>query len=196
MSSLRTKKWKQRRILDKDNLIDKAFGKLKVLSFECSRQFKHYKHRMWRCLCECGKITVVAACNLKSGRTISCGCESGRNSLPDYKHAKNATYNDYLQGAKRRRINFELSKEDLINMIMQDCHYCGAKPANVKRTKYTTMVKNGIDRKNNDIGYTLDNCVPCCKICNYAKHSLSYDDFIKYLDRLVTFRTNMKSSEK
>lgn len=29
---------------------------------------------MWRCLCGCGKETVVEACNLSSGRQISCGC--------------------------------------------------------------------------------------------------------------------------
>lgn len=30
--------------------------------------------RMWECLCDCGKTTIVAGVNLKSGRTKSCGC--------------------------------------------------------------------------------------------------------------------------
>ncbi len=28
----------------------------------------------WRCLCECGKETVVQGFDLRSGNTVSCGC--------------------------------------------------------------------------------------------------------------------------
>lgn len=48
-------------------------------------------HRMWRCLCDCGKEAVVRTGSLRSGTTRSCGClfleataETGRNRrLPD-----------------------------------------------------------------------------------------------------------------
>lgn len=42
--------------------------------------------------------------------------------------------------------------------------------------------------KDNSKGYTLENVVTCCKFCNYAKHTSTYEDFIKWLDRLVEFR--------
>lgn len=44
---------------------------------------------------------------------------------------------------------------------------------------------NGIDRVNNDIGYIKNNCIPCCKICNRAKNSMSYDDFLNWIKILV-----------
>lgn len=51
---------------------------------------------------------------------------------------------------------------------------------------------NGIDRVDSSIGYTIQNSVPCCKICNYAKHNLTLEEFTLWLDRLVEFRTNLK----
>jgi 5-methylcytosine-specific restriction endonuclease McrA len=36
---------------------------------------------------------------------------------------------------------------------------------------------NGIDRKNNSLEYTLENCVPCCRQCNFAKQGLSEIEF-------------------
>ena len=29
----------------------------------------------WLCKCECGNLTIVRGCNLKSGASQSCGCE-------------------------------------------------------------------------------------------------------------------------
>lgn len=34
-------------------------------------------------------------------------------------------------------------------------------------------------RKNNSVGYTLENCVPCCGICNKMKMNLDFDTFIE-----------------
>lgn len=43
---------------------------------------------------------------------------------------------------------------------------------------------NGIDRKNNDLGYVASNCVPCCVICNRGKNNMSYNDFVSYISRI------------
>lgn len=50
------------------------FGKLTVKSFHERRK----QHRVWNCLCQCGKETQVYSCNLLSGHTTSCGCELKR----------------------------------------------------------------------------------------------------------------------
>jgi hypothetical protein len=52
-------------------MIDQKFGRLVVLSFE--RSDGNY-NKYWRCLCDCGKETVVVGDKLRSGRTKSCGC--------------------------------------------------------------------------------------------------------------------------
>lgn len=54
------------------------FGRLIVTSPAGSD--KHGK-RIWKCLCDCGQVTVVAGSLLKSEKTRSCGClsaEQGR----------------------------------------------------------------------------------------------------------------------
>ena len=40
---------------------------------------------------------------------------------------------------------------------------------------------NGIDRKNNFLGYTLENIVPCCEKCNRAKHIMNLTEFKKWV---------------
>lgn len=52
------------------NFIGMRFGRLTVISFE------YYKNRQsrWKCLCDCGKETIVRQDHLKDGSTKSCGC--------------------------------------------------------------------------------------------------------------------------
>jgi hypothetical protein len=43
---------------------------------------------------------------------------------------------------------------------------------------------NGIDRKNNAIGYIVGNVLPCCKLCNYAKRTMGYNEFLNWVNRV------------
>ncbi len=54
-----------------DELIGKIFGRLTVL--ERADNDGHGNIR-WKCICECGKETIVTSSHLKSGHTRSCGC--------------------------------------------------------------------------------------------------------------------------
>ena len=49
---------------------------------------------------------------------------------------------------------------------------------------YKDFLYNGIDRKDNNIGYIIENCVSCCGICNRMKMDMSYDDFLNHI-RLI-----------
>lgn len=51
--------------------VGKRFGFLTVIRFKEKRPPNAY---YWYCGCDCGKTTVVAASNLRSGTTQSCGC--------------------------------------------------------------------------------------------------------------------------
>lgn len=55
---------------EREEMIDKRFGKLIVLSFEGI----HDGRAIFKCRCDCGKEIVVRGNDLKMGRTISCGC--------------------------------------------------------------------------------------------------------------------------
>lgn len=55
----------------RQDLTGKVFGKLTVMEFSHKNQRRECH---WKCLCECGKETVVRSNQLTSGRTRSCGC--------------------------------------------------------------------------------------------------------------------------
>lgn len=63
----------QKESATKTHLVDytgEIFGKLTVLERVASKNTR----TMWKCQCDCGNIIEVAAANLQSGSTLSCGC--------------------------------------------------------------------------------------------------------------------------
>ena len=58
-------------MIEKLDLTGQKFGKLTVLSEHPERKNKKI---YWLCKCDCGVEKLIAGADLKSGRTISCGC--------------------------------------------------------------------------------------------------------------------------
>lgn len=52
------------------DFVGKRFGMLTVLEYAGKREGMH----RWKCLCDCGRETVVGQTLLQSGKTKSCGC--------------------------------------------------------------------------------------------------------------------------
>lgn len=150
---------------------------------------------LWRCLCACGNEKDVLRAHLSSGGTRSCGCINAERDwkefstsrlLPTGVAALNALYACYKTDAKRRSrwYEFQLSVEEFKKLTSQNCHYCGAAPSNVQRQKSGDYVYNGVDRQNNEVGYVLENCVPCCRKCNIAKHEMGVGEFADWVKRV------------
>lgn len=57
----------------KNNLIGQKFGKLLVLEY--------LGRSRWKCQCDCGNFTEVVTSSLTSGKTKSCGCLRGQNTV-------------------------------------------------------------------------------------------------------------------
>jgi len=93
---------------------------------------------------------------------------------------------NYSRMAKRRGHIFELTDIQVKELIIQNCHYCGIQPSSVLNFHYNRepFLYNGIDRVDNEKGYTFDNVVPCCSICNYAKKSMSKEQFLQWIKRI------------
>lgn len=167
------------------------FGRLKVLK----REINQGKHVVWLCLCDCGRECKVISTNLLSGKVSSCGClrielatarltNVKRKIYPKGQGSANYLWNRYRQTAKKKKINFELSKEDFKKITSSICHYCGLPPCltvkGPRNNGYYTF--NGVDRKNSEKGYFLENCVPACHWCNQAKSDYSYEEFLNWID--------------
>jgi hypothetical protein len=89
-----------------------------------------------------------------------------RCEQPKYRYAES------LRRAKRGNIEHDLSLLEYQQIIQCGlCHYCG---------KDIEKVGSGLDRKDSGKGYSFDNCVPCCKRCNFTFNAL-YD----YEEKLI-----------
>lgn len=163
----------------------------------CSKVIPPY----FKCLCDCGNITITRASNIKSVK--SCGCaskeESRKNGYDNRflgKYLKDRdqflagrVLKSYRYSAKIRGIYFDLNKEQILSLIKKPCYYCEEERSNILTTKqqsgYTEdLYYNGIDRVDSDLGYVYENLVPCCKICNSIKMDLSSKSFTDWLQRV------------
>jgi hypothetical protein len=203
------KKLHSNKNFDTTSLLGKTFGRLTVTGFAYKERKKTNKRTVsighWNCICTCGEQCVKTKSNLKSGNTKSCGCLERernlnlknkliqKNILPKGQAALNQYYASYKYRAKIKKIPFQITKEQFSAIIKLNCHYCDCKaerqyPSGGK-LKHTTIndciFVNGIDRKNSTIGYTIENCVPCCAICNMAKFKMSEDKFMDWIQRIA-----------
>jgi hypothetical protein len=92
-----------------------------------------------------------------------------RNYLVENKANIDKYLASYIQCARNRNIAFELTKENFESLVSMACYYCAY---------YNEDEVIGIDRLNSKKHYTLDNCVACCKMCNFMKGTLSRNTFI------------------
>ena len=154
-------------------MVGQKFGRLTVIERVGSNKGGD---ATWLCACECGNETVVTGANLRSGGTRSCGCSS---FLPEGEASFNQIFSSMKHGAKRRKHEWQLTKEQMRTLTQQPCHYCGAEPnqGNYSSARNGVYLYNGLDRVNNDLGYIIDNVVPCCGTCNAAKNTQTIEQF-------------------
>jgi hypothetical protein len=174
------------------DLVGNRFGDWKVIERGRNRATpKDQRKTYWKCQCvHCGHIKDIYAGNLTSGKSKRCTCqieEKAKNNVESFWHAMNKTY---IDGAKKRNIPFSLTQEQVRLLMEQDCSYCGSPPQDRKaHVRLRCVVKvNGIDRKDSSIGYTKENCIPCCKVCNTMKMDLTVEEF---LDRITKIYKKM-----
>ena len=100
--------------------------------------------------------------------------EQFRERMNRHYHSLNGQYHQYKKRAKKSNLIFEFTEEDCKSFYETNCTYCNDKIKGI-----------GIDRLDNSIGYTKDNCVPCCSTCNYMKHILNFEDFKKHILKII-----------
>ena len=155
------------------NLTGKRYERLKVI-----RRVENNKGRlMWLCKCDCGVQKIIRGDNLKEKLTKSCGCYHseqirGRPYEWIFKLLK--------RSSKHSSHSCELIYEDILGFVeIGVCHYCGDKiewmPHETRGCRWAYY----LDRKDNSVGYTWDNCVVCCIECNRIKgNRFTYDEMM------------------
>lgn len=101
------------------------------------------------------------------------------------KNSKQLQYTVYSRTARDKRLDFDLSFSDFNNIVSEPCYYC-----DIIQDKGF----NGIDRKDSNIGYTLDNCVSSCTMCNFMKGSYGVDYFYHKIEHILTYNGIIKGN--
>ena len=163
------------------DLTGDRYGKLVVIRRNGSINGK----AAWLCRCDCGGEHTTKGVNLRHGDTKSCGCLA-HNRLPEGESTFNAIYKNYKRNAKRDNREWDISKSEFKRLTKQNCYYCGVEPNQTTRRKGLngSYTYNGVDRVDNDIGYTPTNTVSCCLVCNFMKAKLGESEFLEHVKRI------------
>ncbi len=162
------------------------YGLLTVLYREGSKS----NGASWMCHCDCGVRIIVPGSRLRHGGAKSCGC---LRKLPKGQAAFNTLLRNIKYSAKARGHEWSLSKDFVLKLNSQPCHYCGIAPkqkiAELKTRKCNgEYLYNGIDRLDNAKGYIPGNVVPCCGTCNRAKFTMPKSVFLTWIHRVYHYR--------
>lgn len=82
----------------------------------------------------------------------------------------------YIIGARKRKFDFKLNLDWFINNWNKQCVYCG-----------DTINGIGIDRIDSLKGYTEDNVVTCCSMCNTMKLNYRKEEFIEHCKKISNY---------
>lgn len=134
---------------------------------------------IWAAQCDCGRIAYIPTSNISQNRSCGCMLPSSPHYIPISAHRYTYTVIKVRHNAKY--IGDVLTYEQYAPMASARCTYCKSPPNNsFKGTPY-----QGIDRVDNDRGYTVDNCVPCCDKCNSFKSAYHIDEFFEHVLKIA-----------
>ena len=158
--------------------------------------------KVWLFKCDCGKDVECFGSDVKNGRKQSCGClyrehkdNCGKrlalvNLKPNKEGPIKKLFGTYKRQAIRRGYEWNLTKDEFKDFLFKRCFYCDSEP----QSKYNTssnnpvidnnLIYNGIDRKHNAGGYTKENCITACGVCNRMKMDLDYKEFLEKIKKI------------
>ena len=102
-----------------------------------------------------------------------CNSELIKHKYKIYNQSPNGKYSMYKKAAKKDGREFKLSLDEFQSFWQKNCYYCNSKIQTI-----------GLDRINNNLGYVIDNIVPCCTVCNKMKLKLSFSEFKKHIEKI------------
>lgn len=190
--------------LSKKAFIDLTGQKFNYLTINTHLGKDNSSNNIYNCTCDCGSTIVAQGSDVKTGKIKSCGClkykKAQERVLENPKlNIQKQLYRDYKYKAENHReLSFELTFEQFVDLIEKECTYCGDIGVSFyNSTRKVTLdyiyKYNGVDRVNNDKGYTVENSVACCKFCNQMKHTLTADFFKNHITKI--YNLTKKSNE-
>lgn len=181
--------------------IGRRCGKLTVIEFVSITNTRKIPRRLYKCLCDCGKYTLIDSGKLSTNpnskrSTKSCGCL--RSEVATQTKRKGTA----LESTARLvwdRYKDGCSFEEFMVLSQQECFYCGDLPSRIanyqinKRgiskdwAREANFIYNGLDRIDSSKGHSLDNIVSCCSTCNTMKMAMGQSIFLKHIEKIYKY---------
>lgn len=177
--------------------IGRQFGVITVLDIdhETYDKEKQVKRTYFKVHCNrCGKDSVLRADALiisgRNGKQERKSCKlcyaDLQREIADKKYASTRHFRRRLGSikgnAKCRGFDFNLTEEQTEELINKPCFYCGQEHS------------DGIDRLDSSKPYTIDNCVPCCFVCNRMKNKYPLNLFLEKVEKIYNLHYNKSST--
>lgn len=179
--------------------------------FTNGRFTKHpFNNAYQRSCCDCKKLKLIfefyksrrKGCGGYSYRCITCSIESSKIYCKNNKakrriHAIVAYKNNILsrryEGIKLRSIQngwpFIITKEEFMdwcNRVEKKCNYCDLIDLSLNKRGNTQLYMFTIDRKDNNMPYTIENICLACWTCNKTKAEIfGHDEFKELAQRYI-----------
>lgn len=161
----------------------KKFGILTVIEylglFDTSDS--NHKIAMWLCEDNIGLKKKMTTAQLIAGKNIHVNRVYTREIA-----ALIGIYNKYKNHCQKVNREFNVDKKLFLELIQENCYYCGSSPMNTAWDKGRTFsVKyNGLDRVDSSKGYIKENVVTCCSNCNFAKQDFELSEFYVWINKV------------
>jgi hypothetical protein len=178
---------------DIENLVNREFGFLKVLSFD--RRTKYGNH--WLCECRCGTKRTLSSNSLKTGNTKSCGrCKafvgSANKNWKGYGEISRHFFRQIYHNAAMRKIEFQLSIEHIWDLFLKQnrkCVFTNVELIFAKsyKTNERKMQTASLDRIDSSLGYLEGNVQWVHKDINMMKRGILNEDFIRLCSLVASY---------
>jgi len=173
----------------------KKYGRWVVLREDLVRRGSW---RCWWAACSCPQKTLRSMTThaLQVARRNNGGCGSACDR-PKGSSGLTHLFEAQKRSAKARGHAWKLSVEEFGALVREDCFYCFAPPEIQERDvrQWGAFVRNGVDRVENEIGYVVSNCVPCCPICNFGKRNKTLLAFARHHQRIRELKDGIRYSD-
>jgi len=142
------------------------------LCLACNMKFVPFETQRGKLSTRCTK------CNTQQKQQDEKRKDRQRNFKAECMKRLDLYYQSYKRNAVKRDYEYTIDLDTFTQLVQSSCHYCNHK---------IDDEVNGIDRVDNSRGYTKDNCVSCCEMCNRLK--LHYE-LQFFLDKMYIFATS------
>lgn len=175
-----------------DRYIGKKFGILIPTSVS---GYDDYSHVIFNCFCECGNEIEVLGNSLITGNTKSCGCESRKRgkdhaNFKGYEEITNSYWWSVRDGAKRRKIEFNVTLEEVWDLFLKQGRKCALTGRNIffAPTRVNTSKQTAsLDRIDSSGSYEINNVQWLHFQVNQMKWTLTQEDFKRVCKEVVDY---------